>query len=347
MGRPVEVHDEEIIAAGLRLESRGIEVKATRLWTELGERGLPRRMFVVWTKFAAERVTPPDPTVGGRPLLPERAKRLADGLKTQLGDDLDRIVAAIHDDIQATVASRFRDEFASMEAARIAHVSEVDEALDALGRLGEECHTLRATLRQVEQDAAVTLRECDIKDDLLVKVALEQAASTELVATIRERVETEKSNNVDLRLDVMRAQTLVESSGNSLAILQGELVQQRLDTRRLEATVAEHTVSAQALQFELAQCQSLVTEASAERDRARARCELLDLRARKAEQALEALRSTKAATRKRPAHELSVIKRTRPSPGAARQSVHGGYEDVPPVAPIVALRDERRPGGPS
>ena len=344
MGRPVEVTDEDVIAAGLRLESRGIEVKTTRLWTELGERGLPRRMFAVWTKFAAERAATSDQPAGARPLLPERARRLADGLKTQVGGELDRIVGTIHDEIQATVASRYQEEFGRMEAARIAHVSEVDEALDALGRLGEERDALRATLRHSDQTAAVAQRECDIKDQLLVTAALEQATSTELVATIRESVEIERLKNINLRLDLMRAQTLAESSGNNITMLQMELAQERLENRRLQAAASEQDATAKAFGLDLSRYQSSAAEAVAERDKAWAAGKLLEARAVKSELALEAFRSITDTTMRGRRFGLRPAKHARPVK-PVRKGVRRADRSEVAVAAIPAPADELRPGG--
>lgn len=53
MGRPVEVTDGAIIQVGQKLSAEGIAVNGTRLWKELGKRGRPDRMALVWANHLA------------------------------------------------------------------------------------------------------------------------------------------------------------------------------------------------------------------------------------------------------------------------------------------------------
>ena len=219
MGRPVEVCDEDVIAAGVRLESRGVEVKSSRLRTELGERGRPKRMIAIWAEHVAGRVRPMDVAAAATSVVSEPPCRLADGLTTKLGVELGRIVKAIHDEVRATATSKFQDAFAAMDAERAAHLSKTAEALDTIGRLEEQRDSAQATLRQVERDAAAARRECSLRDALLTAAAEERTSLEKHVAALRETVESERSKNGDLRVALMRAETWVENCATSLALL--------------------------------------------------------------------------------------------------------------------------------
>ena len=230
MGRPVEVCDEDVIAAGVRLENRGVKVKSSRLRTELGERGRPKRMIAVWAEHVADRVRPMDAAAAATSVGSDPACRLADGLTTKLGVELDRIVKAIYDEVQATATSKFQDASAAMDTERAAHLSKTAEALDTIGRLEEQRDSAQASLHQAEQDAAAARRECSVRDALLTAAAVERTLLEEHLAALRETVENERLENGDLRAALMRAEARVEYCATSLALL-GQTLRAPKDTK--------------------------------------------------------------------------------------------------------------------
>lgn len=69
---------EEVIAAGTRMRTKGIEPERTSLWSELGRRGQPNSAWAVWTQYRDQQPAVP-PLVAlpvTEPLSPEMTERL-------------------------------------------------------------------------------------------------------------------------------------------------------------------------------------------------------------------------------------------------------------------------------
>jgi len=292
MGRPVEVEDNVVIAAGLRLERRGVDVKATRIWKELGEHGRPERMFDVWNQFTSGRAATDAATASDRALMSARAIQLTAGLKASLTGELDRVAAAIYGEVESTFSARFQGELLAMQSAAAASTSETREALEAIGMLSEARQELEASARLGEQQLAATRRECELKEQMLSTAASDQRVLVEDVARLRAVVEVERTKNADLRTQMAQVETRVERLSDDLSIARDELEVNRQKIRRLEAEVVARDLMGKSRRDELERAQTDVSVLLREKEQDLAAVHSMELRAVGSEAALATFKSS-------------------------------------------------------
>ncbi len=267
MGRPPEVTDAEIIAAGIKLEETG-EVNATRLWRQCREHGRPERLLEVWSKHKVRQSGEPLANVGAPPLaIPEMAQRLAAELKGALSTSIDRALASIYAAVEDAVQGRFQRELADLTSVREAHRAEIEEALTALGDISEARDDGEIRIKDLEGALASVLRERDVSEALRAaqveqhdsflarlheaETSLQQERQTSLelkIAQTRAEVERESLDRQcgSIRAKLEIARTTAEQSKRDLASLREsdgrnlEVIRQRdLEIERLRGGVEQ------------------------------------------------------------------------------------------------------------
>ena len=220
MGRPPEVSDDEIIAAGLRLQA-DVPVNATRIWAACGRHGKPVRLFEVWNTWllaqaadaAAGAVAPPIP-------IPEMAQRLADGLKTQLLTGIDRALGAIYQGIDEAVKGRYQAELSSLVAVREEHAREMQDALAALGEMSDAQDERDGRIHDMEGALTSTLRQRDVSEAMRGAVVEQQSAMANRLQAVEGLLERERSISFDLKIANARAEGEMRALTRQLSDMQ-------------------------------------------------------------------------------------------------------------------------------
>lgn len=169
MGRPAEVSDDEVIAAGLKVQQTlpsGGRVTATALWSACGRRGRPDRLLAVWRNHESGCPTA-IPAASALPLtLPEPAREKLAGCIVTLTHSLEQTAASIYREIEETFASRYHSELEALSAARAEIQNEREEALEALGDAGERLTELEARIAELEEALAASANRESIQAEL-------------------------------------------------------------------------------------------------------------------------------------------------------------------------------------
>lgn len=206
MARPTEVTDEEIIEVARKLSAAGF-INATRLWNSLGRRGRPDRLLKVWlqhetiVKGSADNASSSD-----LPPVPEKAQTLADGLKSELSDGIDRPIRLIYAAVDDGVRGRYRDEIAETTATRDACSREVDETLSAMGDLSETLAARDETVETLSAALATATEERGLAEALSGAESRHRGDLVTRLAKIEAGFEIERQRCLDLRVAHAKAE---------------------------------------------------------------------------------------------------------------------------------------------
>ena len=271
MGRAPEVTDEEIIAAGRKLDAVG-EVNATRLWKACNEHGRPDRLLEVWKEYKRGQSDQPLANAGAPALpIPEAAQRLAAGLKGELSTGIDRALASIYREVEDAVQGRFRQELADLTAVRESHRGEIEEALAAIGDMSVARDGREIRIKDLEGALASVLRERDVSEALR---AAEAEQHDNLSARLHETeacLQHERQTFVDLKIAQVRGE--VEREGldrqcgsirAKLEIARVEVGQHKLDLMLLRESEGRNieTIRQRGLEIEQIREHAARTEAA-------------------------------------------------------------------------------------
>jgi len=223
MGRPREVTDEEIIAAGRRLDAAG-GVNATRLWKACNEHGRPARLLEVWNGYKQGQSGEPLAYAGAPALpIPETAQRLAAELKGELSTGIDRALASIYAAVEDAVQGRFRQELADLTSVREAHQGEIEEALAALGDMSEAQGNRDIRIKDLEAALASVLRERDVSEALRGAQAEQHDRFLARLHNAETNLQQERQTSLDLKIAQTRAEVERESLDRQCGSIRAKL----------------------------------------------------------------------------------------------------------------------------
>jgi chemotaxis protein histidine kinase CheA len=274
MGRPVEIDDDEIVAAGIKLRLRGT-VNGTRLWQECGQKGRPARLLDVWLKHhATERSPGGSPASDGLP-IPDHVRSQASTIKNGVAQGIDRALAAIYHGVEDAVKNRYQQEIEALDAARREMLCETQEALEALGEIGDERDRLAADVHSLE-----------VRTQVLEQI---QAANVALLEAARSVAATHISEITNLQISLVERDVRCQSAQEVSARMADELTDTREKMSRavaqaagLETAVSSHSQDVERMADEIC----LVRK---ERDNSLQKNEEYMARALTAEQTLRAM----------------------------------------------------------
>ena len=152
--RPVEVTDEEIIAAGRSLVEQGRNVTGFALRKEIGN-GAPNRLKAVWDQHQAQTVTPPESMP-----LPESMAGVLDRLEAQWSAQLRELALELHTLAHRNAEQALQACREQLENARKTQNQEVEDALQTIETLDKQIRNLeqeREGLRQELQQQATQI----------------------------------------------------------------------------------------------------------------------------------------------------------------------------------------------
>ena len=207
MGRPSEVSDEDIIAAGRELAQRSA-VTATGLWLSCGKRGRPARLLAVWNAFAAQAAADGSQVPSSAMPIPDEVRSEGTKLKSALTQGIDQAIGCIYQGIERAFAARYQEEFAALQTMRGATANEVAEALAALGDASEECASLRETVERQKDE----LRSMELSLD----------ATRQNLAAMREQLGQQINSSMELRLAALNSESRLEAAKTEVARAQAD-----------------------------------------------------------------------------------------------------------------------------
>lgn len=239
MGRPPEVTDEEIIAAGRKLDAVG-GVNATRLWKACGEHGKPARLLEVWSGYRQGQSSEPVATAGAplRLPIPEAAQRLATGLKGELSIGIDRALASIYAAVEHVVQGRFRQELADLTSVREAHRAEIEDALTALGDMSEAGDDREVRIGDLEAALASVLRERDVSEALRAAQTAQHETALARLRDAETNLQQERQTSVELKIAQARGEVERESLDHQCRSIRAKLEIARTATEQHKLDLA-------------------------------------------------------------------------------------------------------------
>jgi chromosome segregation ATPase len=207
IGRPPEFTDEQIIQAGLRLESQGDRVNAHRIRLELGG-GNTRRIKEIWTDYVKRRSSAASSAIDDLPFeLVSRAQMIAESAAREAHKNADTLYRQIYVELNGRLTAQFEDriqeieydlksaesnvdnfegELRVMEQENARHINEKRQLSDEIARLEERVAQLKAAAELAREDARSARSEAlEMVTSARSAAAEERARSAALEAEIR------------------------------------------------------------------------------------------------------------------------------------------------------------------
>ncbi len=214
VGRPAEFSDEQIVAAGQRLEAQGVRVNAYRIRIELGG-GNATRIHDVWAEHVKKRGNAAHTAIKDLPfeLVPH-----ANAIAEQAARDAERnshaIYRQIYEELNGRLTAEFKDRLEVAEddlksAKDLIRTLEADlkdagltiERLNASNRALEE-RNAGLVERAGQQKEAADIARTDARDA--------HARAVEMVAAAREETAKEKARSTALEDELLRLRKTIE-----------------------------------------------------------------------------------------------------------------------------------------
>lgn len=227
--RQPEVSDDEIIAAGERLQGQGKRLTGWALRTALGGRGNPKRLFDVWQcQIAKDKPEGQAEVIA----LPPSVQEMADAALAQISIALGKSWLAIYGEVDAVVSSRYLAERQQLEETRAVYEEEMagaNTAIEAADQREAELQDLLANQQSLM--AASNIEQARLEERL--RIALE-----------REATMTGRLQELESRLSEAQAEAI--RSGERLHVVDAECValRERLEAAQSKSTHAQLAASA-------------------------------------------------------------------------------------------------------
>lgn len=190
-GRPNEVTDEQIIQAGLALESAGTRVTGTALRKIIGA-GMPSRLLRVWN--AHKEGNPASTTEVA--VLPVELEDALKPITDQLNASLRQLVGNLHQTSTRIAERRVTEITHAAEQEREAFETDLDQASEMLdnaeqanAKLREELAQLREAYTQKSSELAQVSERLEHAQDNVRSARLQATEAQEKAQTAQERAD--------------------------------------------------------------------------------------------------------------------------------------------------------------
>ncbi|CRN65372.1 chromosome segregation protein SMC [Pseudomonas aeruginosa] len=226
--RPTEFTDEQIIKAGLEIESQGRRVSGFAIRKLLGG-GTQSRFKAVWEAYKAKGAV--ETPVDNRD-LPVEIEDLLGQLGGTLIEHLQSLALNINNQAHRISERRVAEVLQRSAAERTQHAEEIQEASDALDDLDKEVESLKAQLKDWQQRAEVAQEASTrLSADLAASTERQRSLTAELAETkprLAELTQTNKTLEAELvslrplKEEVARLRESTSAQANELAEMRAE-----------------------------------------------------------------------------------------------------------------------------